>query len=152
MATNKKIGKKNLFQLFDTSVSPAAWVTVAEVGNITPPSFARDTQDATHTESPDNYREFISGLRDAGEISVELGFVPDSNTTDLILASLNSDDLQQVRVLFADGVQTGNPPPCSRFEASGFITGFPIEAPMDAPMSATITFKISGKPTFVRAT
>jgi predicted secreted protein len=142
--------------MFDTNVSPPAWVTVAEVKNITPPSFARDTQEATHTESPDGYREFISGLRDAGEISVELNFVPDSDDVDLIFASFDSDELQQVRVLFADGAlpgsQTSTPPTCSRFTASGFITGFPIEAPMDGAMTATITFKISGKPVFVRAT
>src|SRR4026208_447525 len=122
MTTNVKIGFGNKFQLFDADASPPAWTTVAEVKGITPPAFARDAQEATHTESPDGYREFVSGLRDAGEISVELNFVPDSDTTDMVFASFDSDELQQVRILFRDGTQTGPSPTCSRFTASGFIT------------------------------
>jgi predicted secreted protein len=151
MTTEAKIGRGNKFQLFDTNASPPAWTTVAEVKNITPPAYARDTQEATHTESPDGYREFVSGLRDAGEISVELNFVPDSDTTDMVFASFDSDELQQVRILFRDGSQSGPSPTCSKFTASGFITGFTTEGPLDDVMSGTVNFKISGKPTFVRA-
>jgi predicted secreted protein len=152
MTTQAKIGYGNLFQILDTTASPDTWTTVGEVVNITPPSFARDAQDATHTESTEGWREFIPGLKDAGEISAELNLVPDSNTMDLILATFDSDALQQVRILFKDGVQTGPTPTCSRFTCTGIITGFPLEAPMDDKMSATVTVKISGKPTFVRAT
>jgi predicted secreted protein len=152
VTTLASIGHSNLFQIFDTDASPDVWVTVAEVRNITPPSFARDAQDATHTESTEAWREFIPGLKDAGEMSCELNLVPDSNTMDLILAQFDSDSLTQVRILFADGVQTGPSPTCSRFTCNGIVTGFPLEAPMDDKMSATVTVKISGKPTFVRAT
>jgi predicted secreted protein len=152
MTTNAKIGFGNLFQILNVGASPDEWVTVAEVKSITPPSFARDAQDATHTESTEGWREFIPGLKDGGEISVELNFVPDSDTTDLILAQFASDDLSQVRILFADGNQAGPTPTCSSFTCSGVITGFPIEAPIEDGQTATITFKISGKPTFVRAT
>ena len=151
MTTNVKVGRGNLFQMFDTNASPEAWVTVAEVKNITPPAYARDAQEAPHTESPDGYREFVSGLWVAGEICVELNFVPDSDTTDMVFASFDSDELQQVRILFRDGTQTGPSPTCSRFTCSGFITGFTTEGPLDDVMTGTVTFKISGKPTFVRA-
>lgn len=152
MTTNASIGHSNLFQILDTDASPDTWTTVAEVGNITPPAFARDAQDATHTESTEGWREFIPGLKDAGEMSCELNLVPDSATMDLILGTFDSDELQQVRILFADGTQTGPSPTCSRFTCFGIITGFPLEAPMEDKMSATVTVKISGKPTFVRAT
>jgi predicted secreted protein len=152
MTTLASIGHQNLFQIRNTSVSPEAWTTVAEVRNITPPSFARDAQDATHTESTEGWREFIPGLKDAGEMSCELNLVPDSDTMDLILAQFASDELTHVRILFADGTQTGPSPTCSSFTCSGVVTGFPLEAPMDDKMSATVTVKISGKPTFVRAT
>jgi predicted secreted protein len=151
MTTNAKIGRGNLFQMFDVNASPQARSTVAEVKNITPPAYARDAQEATHTESTDGYREFVSGLRDAGEISVELNFVPDSDTTDMVFASFDSDELQQVRILFADGNQSGANPTCSKFTATGFITGFATEGPLDDVMTGTVTFKISGKPVFVRA-
>jgi predicted secreted protein len=152
MTTQAAIGHQNLFQIFDTSVSPDTWTSVGEVTNITPPSYARDAQDATHTESTEGWREFIPGLKDAGEVSCELNLVPDSTTVDLVLAQFNSDTLTQARILFADGTQTGPSPTCSRFTCSGVITGFPMEAPMDDKMTATLTLKISGKPTFVRST
>jgi predicted secreted protein len=152
MATNAAIGHRNLFQILDTSTSPDTWTTVAEVTNITPPSYARDAQDATHTESTDGFREFIAGLSDAGEMSCELNLVPDSATMDLVLETFDVRTLQQVRVLFADGTQTGPSPTCSRFTCSAIITGFAMEAPLDDKMAATLTAKISGKPTFVRAT
>jgi predicted secreted protein len=151
VTTLASIGHQNLFQIFDTAASPDTWVTVAEVTNITPPQFARDAVDATHTESPEAWREFIPGLKDAGEMSCELNLAPDTATMDLALAQFNSDTLTQARILFADGTQTGPSPTCSRFTCSGVVTGFPLAAPMDDKMSATITLKISGKPTFVRA-
>jgi predicted secreted protein len=152
VTTQASIGHSNLFQIHNTAVSPAVWTTIAEVGNITPPSFARDAQDATHTESTEGWREFIPGLKDAGELSCELNLVPDSDTMDLILDQFDSDSLTEVRILFADGTQTGPSPTCSRFTCFGIVTGFPLQAPMDDKMTATVTIKISGKPTFVRAT
>lgn len=152
MTTLASIGHSNLFQIFDTDASPDAWTTVAEVGNITPPAMARDAQDATHTESTEGWREFIPGLKDGGEVTCELNFVPDTASTDLILAQFDSDALTQIRILFADASTAGANPPCSKFTCNAVMTGFKPEAPMDDKMKATLTFKVSGKPTFVRAT
>jgi len=151
MTTNARIGYGNLLQIFDLTQSPPAWTTLAEVESITPPAFARDAQDATHTESPEGWREFIAGLKDGGEISATLNFVADSDTTSRILATFDSNTIQQFRILFNDGDQDSSPLTCSRFTVTGIVTGFAIEAPIDNKHSATITVKISGKPTFVRA-
>jgi Lambda phage tail tube protein, TTP len=152
MTTQKvQIGYGNLFQLWDLDASPPMWVTVARVVDITPINYTRDAPDATHTESPDGFREFLPGLADGGEIGVTLKFVPDSYTTDMILATFTSKALQNARVLFADGDQDGSPMTCSTFTAPGIVTGFSAEAPMEDGQNATITYKISGKPSFVRA-
>lgn len=152
MTTLAAIGHGNLLQIFDTGASPDAWVTVAEVTNITPPNLSRDAQEATHTESTEGWREFIPGLKDAGEVSAELNFVPDSDTTALLMAQFDSATLTTARILFADGDVDASPLTCSVWTFSAVLTGFPPEAPVDGKMTATATFKISGKPTFVRAT
>jgi predicted secreted protein len=152
MTTEARIGYGNLLQLFDLTQSPEAWVTLGEVESITPPSFARDAQDATHTESPEGWREFIPGLKDGGEISATMNFVADSDTTQRIMATFDADTLQQLRILFNDGDQDSSPLTCSSFAISGIVTGFAIDAPIDNKHTATITVKISGKPVFVRAT
>ena len=36
----------------------------------------RYTVDATHMASTDKWREFVGGLRDAGEVSITINFVP----------------------------------------------------------------------------
>lgn len=151
MTTNAKIGYGNLFQLWDSVTSPNAYTTIAEVSKITPPAMKRDAQDATHTESANTYREFIKGLKDGGEVTVELNFVPDSNTTDLLIQEFETDLLNHARILFADGDQAASPPTCSTFVMSGVITALSFEGPIDDKMTATLTFKISGKPVFTRS-
>ena len=75
---------------------------LAEVTNITPPALARDMVDATHTESPQKWREFIPGLRDAGEVTLELNFLPDGAAITKLLALINCDALSQCRIRFND--------------------------------------------------
>lgn len=139
--TGTKIGHGSLFEVNDTTQSPDAWVKVAEVVNITPPNFSRDAVDATHTESEDGWREFIPGLKDGGEVSVEMNFIPGAASTDLILDLFNRDT-GSFRITFPDS-------PATVWTFDAFITGFEPEAPLEDKMSATATFKLSGKPSFL---
>ena len=56
-------------QIGDGAVSEA-FSDVAEIVELTPPSMSRDEIDVTSHQSSDGYREFISGLRDGGEVCV----------------------------------------------------------------------------------
>lgn len=141
MTTNAKIGHGSLFEIEDTTQSPVAFVKVAEVLNITPPALARDAIDATHTESTEGWREFIPGLKDGGEVSVEMNFIPGHASLDLILA-LFSRDAGNFRITFPDS-------PATVWTFSAFITGFEPEAPLEDKMTATATFKLTGKPAFI---
>ena len=75
MTTNARIGYGTLFQTGNGAV-PEVFTTLAEVTNITPPKMSRDTVDATHEESPGAWREFIAGLKDGGDVSLDLNFIP----------------------------------------------------------------------------
>src|SRR5690606_33378621 len=118
MTTEAKIGHGTLFQINLTpGNSPDQWDTVAEVTSVTPPSLARDTVDATHNQSTDKWREFIAGLRDGGEASVELNFVPGGSGTNSLFDAIRSDDPVGVRIVFPD-----SPPTTWQFQA--LITAF----------------------------
>jgi predicted secreted protein len=147
MTTEASIGFNTLFQIFDETVSPSAWTTIAEVTSITPPALARDAQDATHTESTGGWREFIPGLKDGGEVSVEMNFIPGGAGVALILSQFNSSDLTQCRVLFPDGTHGANPT-STIWAFNAVCTGFAPEAPIDDVMKATAKFKVTGQPTF----
>lgn len=138
MTTNAKIGYGTTFAI--QSGSPLDYVTIAEVTNITPPNLARDAVDATHTASEEGWREFIPGLKDAGEVSIELNFVPGSESTALLMEAFNADDPVSCKITFPDS-------PATEWTFAAIMTGFETEAPVDDKLTATATFKLSGKPT-----
>lgn len=143
MTTNARIGHGVTFAIFDTAVSPDDYVTLAEVTSITPPSLARDAVEATHTESPEKWREFIPGLKDAGEVTIELNFIPDGAAITKLLALINSDVVSNCRIRFND------PSPAILWVFNAYLTAIEPEAPIDDKMTASTTWKLTGKPAFI---
>jgi predicted secreted protein len=141
MTTNATIGYGTPFYIKDTSASPDVFVVVGEVTSITPPNFTRDTVDVTHTESNNGWREFIPGLKDAGETKIEGNYVFSSNTDDLILAQFNTTTLTQCKIQY-----NGNSSQTATF--SGIVTGYEKTAPVDDKMGFTLTVKVTGEVTF----
>jgi predicted secreted protein len=141
MTTNAQIGHGTLFYLADAS-SPTSYSVLAEVTSITPPALARDAIDASHTQSPNAWREFVAGMKDGGEVSLELNFIPGSATTTRILETFSQNVSILAKIVFPDS-------PGTTWSFEGIITGFEAEAPVDDKMSASLTFKVSGQPSFV---
>lgn len=106
-----------------------------EITSITPPGLSRDSIDVTHMQSPDEFREFIEGLMNAGEFSCDLNWKP--SATDTIVAELISGKANW-QMQFPNGVT---------WTMSAFVTNYPITVPMDNKMTASVTWKVSGKPT-----
>jgi predicted secreted protein len=137
MASQAKIGHGALFRI-ENDNSPASFTTIGEITSITMPSISRDAIDATHSESPNQWREFIAGLKDGGEVSAELNMVPGSAGTTLLMAQLTRSEPTACRIIF----------PANDYQWSfdAIMTGFESEAPVDDKMTATVTFKITGQP------
>lgn len=137
--TQAMIGYNTLFQT-GNDASPQTFTTLAEVTGITPPSIARDTVDATHMQSPDKWREFVMGLKDGGEVSVEMNYTKANMAA--VMAEFDSDVIKDRRIVFPDG---------SVWDFAAGCTGFEPEAPVDDKIVASATFKVSGKPVFTAA-
>ena len=119
--------------------------TTASVTSITPPSMSRDTIDASHEQSPGAWREFIGGLKDAGEVKLELNFVAAGAAATALAAEMDlvvGSETKTRRIVFTDGAY---------FEFEGFLTGWEPDAPIDDKMTASATFKVTGKPTLVQS-
>jgi predicted secreted protein len=113
----------------------ATWAAVAEVTNITPPSDTVDSVDVTHMQSPNRTREFIPGLADPGECSMEMNFVPGS-ATDVQLRTLKASGTKaKWRITWPNAVI---------WVFSGFITGVEATGPVDDKMGVTATIKVTG--------
>ena len=115
--------------------STHAWVTLAEVSNISGPSMTRDFIDVTNFDSEDSFREFISGFRDSGTVSFVMNFTRTSY--DIMKTDYEDDDLQDYEIILTDSVSTS-------FQFQGLVTELPLEVPVDDKVTVNVTIKISG--------
>lgn len=143
MATQAAIGHGSKFLIGDGG-SPGVYTALAEVTQITPPAFVRDVPDATHMQSPEKWREFIGGLRDPGECTLTLNFLPGGAAQDMIMASFTADVVGHFRIEFPT-------PYGEHWDFDAWCVGFAPEVPLDGKMTTTARFKLSGKPTFFTA-
>lgn len=113
----------------------STYVTVAELINVPWPSYKRDAVDATNMASPNEFREYIPGLMDGGEVALDMNFIP--SATDVWIAALTAG-LGQFKITAPSGVNV---------VFSAIVTDYSPTAPLDGKMTATATLKVSGKPT-----
>jgi len=121
---------------FGVKLPPAnAFTKVAEVTNLTPPGMTRDTVDATHLESDDGYKEFIAGLKESGEATLTVNYVP--SAADALVAAFENGS-GEFQITFPNKVT---------LTFDGIVTGYEWnDVVADDKMSATFTVKCSGKP------
>lgn len=130
--TQAAIGFGTFFKV-RTSTGPDVYETIGQQTNVTPYGIAVDSIDASHEDSEGAWREFIAGLKDAGEASLDIHYVPGGAAEALLLSLLGTT--QVCRSVFPSG---------ARVDYSGFITGMSPEAPMDDKMVMSVTVKLSG--------
>lgn len=139
MTTSAKTGFGILVSLANYD-SPSTFVDLGEVLSVTAPALSRDAIDASHTASANRYRDYIAGLRDAGEVTVEFNYVPGGTGDDQMLLAFADDDPWNLKILFADGT--------SSWTCPAFLTSYEPSAPHDDKMTLSVTFKLTGQPTF----
>lgn len=116
-----------------------SYVSLGEVTALTPPTMTRETADATHMGSTSGFREHIGGLRDGGEASVTMNYVPSGTSYDALKANLLADTAVNYKITFPDA---------STVIFSALITELGVEIPMADKMSCTAKFKSTGVPTW----
>ena len=133
-ATAADIGNDSEFGI--EGDTPGTYVAVAEVIAITPPGMSRDSVEATHLKSPDEFKEYIAGLMDAGDASFTFNFV--ASATEAIYTAFQART-GNYEITFPNGVMM-------RF--SGFFTSYePPELTPGGKMEANAKIKATRKPT-----
>ncbi|MEM7301918.1 MAG: phage tail tube protein [Pseudomonadota bacterium] len=128
---------------FERSDDATAGGTFAAVGNVmeaSPPSVSRDTVETTHSKSTEAWREFIGGLKDAGEASVTLQYDPGASAIASLYSDLNTDTPGYYKLIFPDATEWGLP---------ALVTGIEPGTPIDNLMTVVVTFKVTGKPGWI---
>ncbi|QPM89382.1 phage tail tube protein [Pseudooceanicola algae] len=137
MTEDADIGFSSKFQRGDGE-DPEEFATVGEVVDVVPPKLSREAIDVTHSESPDGWQEFIGGLRQAEEFSVQIHY----NASSAHMASVHADFAKTVpgnyKVIFPDG---------SDWTFAALVIGVSPATPTGDKMVCEITFRPSGKAT-----
>lgn len=113
------------------------FTAIANVTDITPPGLERETLDVTSHGSPEAWREFIGGLKDGGEVEIEINYDPREH--DGLIADLNDTAPRNYKVVWPQNL--------GDWAFKAVMKGFEAEAPHADKLAASVTFKVSGKPT-----
>lgn len=135
-----KIGYGVTLMVGATTAAVTATVLLGGLTNVPPPSFSREAIEVTNQSSPDATKEYIPGLRDPGELSMELNWEP-GNATDDVLQTMTDENAPRY---FEEVFTQVTPNRIVSFYA--FLTGYEPGVPVEGKMTATITLRVTGKP------
>lgn len=101
-----------------------------------------DEIDATDHDSPDDYKEFIAGFKDAGEVAIA-GNIKDESNVEKMLALAESRSIEKWIVKYPSG---------AKWEFRAFVKSFKDgEKTTDGLATFTASLRISGKPTYTKS-
>lgn len=120
----------------DMQATPV-FTAVANVTSLKGPEIKRETYDVTAHDSVSGWREFVGGLKDGGEVSIQVNYDP--RIHDTLVADFEDTVPRDYKMTF--------PGTLGEWAFKAILTGFSQEAPVDDKLSAELTFKVSGKPT-----
>lgn len=112
--------------------------TVGKLTSISGVEVSADTIDTTTLDTSDNYRTYISGLVDGGEVSAE-GYLNDVGTDEATIYGLVGGEAKACEIEFPKG---------AKWAFNGIVTGFSTGADLEDLVTFSITIKVTGKPTF----
>lgn len=135
MASNAVAGVGTEFRRWDGAGS---WDPIAEINSITGPGMTRDTIDVTSLDSLGGYREFITGFRNAGTITLAMNFTRDAYET--MKDDFESDTAQNYEIVLPDTENT-------TLEFEGLVTECPLTIPPDDKVTADVVIQITGQVT-----
>lgn len=120
----------------DMATPTATFSTIGNVTNVSGPEIERETYDVTAHDSLNGWREFVGGLKDGGEITLDLNYDPRKH--DVLVADFEDAAPRDYKLTF--------PGTLGEWALKLILTGFSQESPTDDKMSGSLKFKVSGKP------
>lgn len=134
--SNATAGVGTKFRRWDTTAGE--WEEIAEINSIEGPGKSRDTIDVTSLDSTGGYREFITGFRNPGTVTLTMNFTRE--TYDLMNDDFESDTAANYEIILPDAEET-------TLEFEGLVTELPLSIPADDKVTVNVTIQISGQVT-----
>ncbi|MCZ7414317.1 phage tail tube protein [Streptomyces sp. WMMC897] len=118
------------------------FAAIANVSDLSGPERERESIEVTAHDSPDQYREFVKGLKDGGEVSATINYDPAESSHSALDDDFEEDDLRDYQIVILPGEADEH-----TWDFAALITSLGDAFPVDDRMEREVTFKISGKPT-----
>lgn len=115
---------------------------VANVSDLGGPERSREAIEVTAHDSPYQYREFVKGLKDGGEVTLTLNYSPAETTHRALDGDFEEKDLRRYQLVLLPGDVNEH-----TWEFTALITDIGDAFPVDDRMEREVTVKISGRPT-----
>lgn len=114
--------------------------SIAELSEITGLELSADTIDTTNLSSTGSYREFIQGMKDAGEVSVSGYFNPNDTVGQKALYdAFGTGAATAFTILYPSTMG-------AEWDFTGIVTGFSTSAATEDAVGFEATIKVTGQP------
>lgn len=141
--TEAKIGYGTLLQ-FGDGASPEVWTTLAEVVDIAGPGMETAIVNAGHMESPEATMEYIAGMIQPGEVTVQCAHLPNNATQGAssgVLKLWKDRTKRNWQIVWPVS-------PAKKWRFKAIVRGFEPDTPLEDKMGLTVTLQVSGLPNF----
>lgn len=120
-----------------------AFTLIAEITQFTGPQQTAKQVDVTSLDSV--ARAYISGLRDGGQVSFDLNYVPGNTGQQGLLSDLEAGKPSNYKLLLTDGVSP------TTITFSAIVIAHQIKGQVDDRIMGSATLKLTGAATFTYA-
>ena len=120
----------------ETVAGTLVYTELGEVKSANKPNAQVDQVEVTHMGSPDQVKEFISGLSDGGEITIGMNWVPGA-TTDTFIEEWREGGNERRSVKITT-------PNSKVYTFPAFILGYSASIPVGEVMEAELNLKVAG--------
>lgn len=142
MATNQRIVYGATSQW---GTDGTTWADIPECKGIAVPNIEIEYLDATHLQSPNGFREYVAGLKDAGTVEIPCGYTSAGYNEAHGYMSNGTLVYFQTTMPTESGQTTGDV-----FEFTGYVTPQLSTDGIGEIISMTLSIRISGEPTFTQ--
>lgn len=115
--------------------SPLTFQDIPEISTFNGPGGAGQVIDVTDLSS--EAIEKIMGLRDEGQLTFDINYIPGNAVHAALRADRDNAGLTKFKIIFPDDEET-------TWSFDAFVTGFTVSGGVNAPVKASITLEITG--------
>jgi predicted secreted protein len=114
---------------------------ISSLTGITGLELSADDVDVSAHDSTDNFREYVQGMRDGGEVTLEGNYVSD-NAQYGLYSLFQAGTVVAMTIEFPDNLGS--------WSFNGYVKGVSNDAPYDEKLAFSATIKVTGKPTLTQ--